>query len=56
MTPLHDNIERFTYVINTVPSLLHKLDEHIFSIKPATEKWSKKEGASCSPYDGKIIK
>jgi hypothetical protein len=43
MTPIQDTIDRFTYVLNTVPPLLHKLDETSFSIKPAPGKWSKKE-------------
>jgi hypothetical protein len=43
MTPLQDTIDRFTYVLNVVPPLLHKLEENFFSAKPAPEKWSKKE-------------
>jgi hypothetical protein len=43
MIALHDTIERFTYVLNAVPPLLHKVEENTFSTKPAPDKWSKKE-------------
>src|ERR1043165_7097819 len=40
---LQATIERFTYALNIVPPLLHKMDEHTFSVKPSPDKWSKKE-------------
>lgn len=43
MTPLQETIDRFTHVLNVVPPLLHKVEETVFSSKPAPEKWSKKE-------------
>jgi hypothetical protein len=40
---LQETIDRFTFVLNTVPPLLHKVEETVFSAKPAPDKWSKKE-------------
>ncbi len=40
---LQTTLDRFTYVLNTVPPLLYKMEESEFSLKPSPEKWSKKE-------------
>ncbi|MBB6272035.1 hypothetical protein HDF26_002492 [Pedobacter cryoconitis] len=37
------SIERLQYLSDTIPSLLNEIDDHIFSLKPAANKWSKKE-------------
>ncbi|MBB5634832.1 hypothetical protein HDE68_000717 [Pedobacter cryoconitis] len=37
------SIERLQYLSETIPSLLNEIDDHIFSLKPAANKWSKKE-------------
>jgi hypothetical protein len=36
-------IQRLEFLCNTIPPLLHKLDETVVSVKPAPSKWSKKE-------------
>ncbi len=36
-------IRRLEYLCDTIPSLLMNIDEATFSIKPARDKWSKKE-------------
>ena len=38
-----DVIERFENLCNTVPTLLSDISEAAFNLKPAQEKWSKKE-------------
>jgi len=36
-------IQRLEFLCNTIPPLLHTLDETTVSVKPAPAKWSKKE-------------
>jgi hypothetical protein len=36
-------LERLAYLCHTLPDLLTALDETLFSKKPSSEKWSKKE-------------
>ena len=37
------SIERLQFLCDTIPGLLHEIDEQNFSTKPAPGKWSKKE-------------
>jgi hypothetical protein len=37
------SIQRLQYLCDTIPQLLNDIDDHIFSLKPAANKWSKKE-------------
>jgi len=37
------SIQRLQYLCDTIPQLLNDIDDHIFSLKPMANKWSKKE-------------
>jgi hypothetical protein len=37
------SIQRLQYLCDSIPELLNEIDDHIFSLKPAINKWSKKE-------------
>ena len=40
---LKTTIDRLTYLLDTIPTLLNNITESDFSLKPAPDKWSKKE-------------
>ncbi len=40
---VEQEIQRLEYLCNTIPGLLYKIDENLFSLKSNPEKWSKKE-------------
>ncbi|QNL51069.1 DinB family protein [Olivibacter sp. SDN3] len=40
---MHNILNRFEYLLNTIPALLQAISEKDFSNKPALTKWSKKE-------------
>jgi coenzyme F420-reducing hydrogenase alpha subunit len=40
---IHNSFDRLQYLCNTIPTLLRKVSEEEFAIKPGLEKWSKKE-------------
>ncbi|MFC6101899.1 DinB family protein [Olivibacter domesticus] len=40
---MEQTIQRLEFLCDTIPSLLHRLDEITISFKPSPNKWSKKE-------------
>lgn len=40
---LTSTIKRLQFLCDTIPPLLHKMDDQTFSTKPSPEKWSKKQ-------------
>lgn len=40
---IEESIKRLEYLCSTIPDLLYKMDDKLFSEKPIPEKWSKKE-------------
>lgn len=40
---LQSSIFRLEYLIQTIPDLLLEIDERVFSLQPAPNKWSKKQ-------------